>query len=55
MPKDNETEDEYREMLAQHVVTRDRVEAEEIRNKVGWDRFTDEQNKAMLRRHGFNL
>ena len=31
------------EMLAQHVESRDRIEAEEIRNKVGWSRFTGEQ------------
>ena len=53
--KTGETEDEYREALAQHVEPRDTIEAEEIRNKVGWDKFTDEQNKAMLRRRGFNL
>jgi len=49
----NETEEDYREALANHVESRDRIEAEEIRNKVGWDKFTDEQNKNMLRRDGF--
>lgn len=55
MPEDNETEGEYREKLAQHVESRDRIEAEEIRNKVGWSRFTGEQKKDMLRRNRFNL
>jgi len=52
-PDTNETEEDYREALANHVESRDRIEAEEIRNKVGWDKFTDEQNKNMLRRDGF--
>ncbi|KKM04155.1 hypothetical protein LCGC14_1767070 [marine sediment metagenome] len=50
---DGESEDNYRTALADHVLPKDRVESEEIRNKVGWDRFTDEQNMAMLRRHGW--
>ena len=52
-PDLEETEEDYREALANHVGPRDRIEAEEIRNRVGWDKFTDEQNKNMLRRDGF--
>jgi len=47
---EGETEEQYREALADHVNKIDFIEGEEIRNKVGWDRFTDKQNKAMLRR-----
>lgn len=48
----DESEDEYREALAVHVEPRDSLEAEEIRFKVGWDKFTDEQRFAILARHG---
>lgn len=48
-PHTGETEAQYREALA------DFVESCEIRNKVGWDQFTDEQNKDMLRRKGFPI
>lgn len=47
---DNESEEQYRTALADHVAPRDRIESEEIRNKVGWDKFTAEQNLAMLQR-----
>ena len=47
-----ETEETYRERLADFVALRDIIESEEIRNKVGWDQFTDDQNLAMLRRQG---
>ena len=46
----DESEYHYREALADHVFHSDRVESEEIRNGVGWDQFTDEQKRAMLRR-----
>lgn len=54
-PELDESEDGYRELLAQHVEPIDFIEAQEIRNKVGWDQFTDEQNKDMLRRRGLNF
>lgn len=46
----DETETVYREALANHVMDIDFVESEEIRNGVGWDRFTKAQNMMMLRR-----
>ena len=49
---EGETEEQYRLALAEHVSPIDFIESEEIRNKVGWDRFTEEQNRAMLRRRG---
>jgi len=52
---ENETEKEYREALANHVLSIDRIESEEIRNGVGWDRFSTEQNKNMLRRCGLKM
>lgn len=50
-----ETEDAYRTALADHVKPRDFIESEEIRNKVGWDQWDDNQTKDMLRRGGFNI
>lgn len=49
-PQDGETELEYRRALADHVQPIDFMESEEIRNKVGWDKFTDKQKTAMLER-----
>ena len=51
----SESEQQYRNALADHVSTIDYLESCEIRNKVGWDQFSDEQNKDMLRRRGFNV
>jgi len=51
--EEGEAEEHYRNALADHVSTIDFLESEEIRNKVGWDRFTDEQNRDTLRRRGF--
>ena len=48
--EEGETEDQYRSALADHVGEIDYVESLEIRNKVGWNKFSDEQNKDMLRR-----
>ena len=45
-----ETEHDYRNALADHVASIDFVESEEIRNSVGWDKFTKSQNNAMLLR-----
>lgn len=47
-PLKNETEDQFRTALANHVQPIDMIESMEIRNKVGWDRFTAAQNNQML-------
>ena len=47
---EGENERQYRTALADHVAAIDFVESCEIRNKVGWDKFTDKQNTAMLER-----
>ena len=52
-PNNRETEVEYRTALADHVQPRDYIESFEIRNKVGWDKFSTDQNKDMLRRGDF--
>ena len=52
---EGENEDEYRTALANHVEPIDFIESQEIRNKVGWDKFTEEQNKNMLRSKGMNI
>lgn len=49
-PHEGETEEEFREALAKHVEPMDFLEAQEIRNKVGWDQFTDTQNRDVLMR-----
>lgn len=54
-PNDGEQESSYRTALADFVEERDYVESLEIRNKVGWDRFSEDQNKDMLRRKGFTI
>ncbi len=36
-----ESEDEYREALADHVKSIDFLESLEIRDKVGWDKFIE--------------
>lgn len=51
-PNKDEIEAEYRTALADHVQPRDYIESLEIRNKVGWDKFSKDQNKDMLRRKG---
>ena len=51
-PNNGESEDDYRASLADHVQPRDYIESLEIRNKVGWDKFSQAQNKDMLRRRG---
>jgi len=48
--EESESEDEYREALADHVETIDMIEGQEIRNKVGWDKFTPQQNINTLKR-----
>lgn len=49
-PNDGESEEDYRSALADHVQPRDYIESFEIRNKVGWDKFTPAQNLDMIRR-----
>lgn len=53
--KPEETEDKYRIALANHVANTNFIESEEIRNKVGWDKFTDEQNITMLQRSSLQI
>ena len=49
-PNEGESERQYRVALADYVEPIDFVESCEIRNKVGWDKFTDKQNTRMLER-----
>ena len=49
-PNEGENEAQYREALANHVNPIDFIESEEIRNGIGWDKFTTKQNEAMLKR-----
>ena len=49
-PRPNESESDYRNALADWVQKKDVVESCEIRNKAGWNEFTDEQNLDMVRR-----
>ena len=44
----DEAEADYRNALADHVQPRDYIESLEIRNKVGWDKFSPAQNMDML-------
>jgi len=54
-PMEGESEPAYRTALADHVQPRDMIESMEIRNKVGWDRFTPEQERDLLKRKGLIL
>jgi hypothetical protein len=47
-PNDGESEDSYRQALANHVEPNDFIESQEIRNKVGWNKFSEAQNWRML-------
>jgi hypothetical protein len=49
-PNTGETEDEYRSALADHVERIDFIESMEIRNKVGWDQWNEDQRLDMLQR-----
>ena len=49
-PVEGESEDAYRTALAAHVESKDYIESMEIRNKVGWDRFSPKQNEDMVTR-----
>ena len=50
--QEGETEDDYRTALANHVEPIDFIESCEIRNGVGWDKFSQKQNISMIRRSG---
>jgi len=52
---EGESEDDYRNALADHVISIDPIESQEIRNKVGWDQWSEEQEKDLLKRSGFNV
>lgn len=54
-PLEAETEEQYRSALADFVTPKDQIEAHEIRNKVGWDQWSKEQNQDLLRRGGIVL
>ena len=45
---DNESEDQYRKELSDHVNPIDRIESFEILFKVGWDEWTDDQKRQSL-------
>ena len=47
-PLEDEPEDAFRFALANHVEAVDFVEAQEIRNKVGWDKWTAKQNETFV-------
>lgn len=47
-PNESESEQDYRELLANHVMPRDRIESFEIRFSVGWDKWTTEQKGLSL-------
>ena len=47
-----ESVEAYREALADHVQGRDLIESQEIRTGVGWDQWSDEQNRDLLKRGG---
>ena len=51
-PLEDEDEATFRGLLADFVQPIDFVESNEIRNKVGWDKFTTAQNMDMLLRGG---
>lgn len=47
-PKENESEEEFRFALHNHVNLIDRIESFEILFGVGWNRWTDEQKQKAL-------
>ena len=51
---EKETEIQYRNALADFVASRDFIESEEIRNGCGWDKWTEDQKRAMLGRKLLN-
>jgi len=53
-PENGEPEEKYRNALADHVESRDFIESEEIRNGCGWDKFSEDHFKNMLKRKNIN-
>lgn len=49
-PFNGESEVQFRKALADHVEPIDFIESQEIRNKIGWDKFSDQQNQNMIHR-----
>jgi hypothetical protein len=47
-PNEGETEEQFRTALADFVEPLDFIESQEIRNKVGWNKFDKSQNMGML-------
>ena len=47
---EGETEQKYREALADHVSEADIIEAHEIRTGIGWDKWNEDHKKDYLRR-----
>lgn len=50
----DETEIQYRNALADFVSSKDFIESEEIRNGCGWDKWSENQKRAILGRQLFN-
>ena len=48
MPFDSESEADFRRTLADHVRDIDLIESFEIRNGVGWDKFSDSQELGII-------
>ena len=48
-PMGDETEEEFRLALHLHVKPKDIIESYEILFKTGWDKWTDDQNRLMLK------
>ena len=47
-PKEGESENDFRTVLADHVKPIDHIESMEIRNKVGWDQWSQKQEEDCL-------
>ena len=47
-PEAGESEESYRSALADFVKPKDFIESHEIRNKVGWDQFSEGENRSMV-------
>jgi len=47
-PNEGETEADYREALASHIAPIDPIESMEIRNSVGWDKWSPQQKFKSL-------
>ena len=47
-PGPDESEESYRNALANFVASQDIVESQEIRHKVGWDKWNDRQGEDLV-------